>query len=423
MKITMPKLPGKTLLSAILLSSVTCLQTAHAQSVRTSIQTARVGPGGTLVVDRKANDPGTPVGVSVVSYPNGGPSNTGTGAAVGGSGAAGTRGKVAKTEEKKEPEIWLLTYFRQRYPTRIEINEKGETVEVQLPDPMLVAQLHIALSTDGRHWTSLNDNKPIWSQRMRDPFLHRGVDGTWRLVGTGGRAVNPDDRQFGPTMLYCTSKDLLTWRTETSPQPMRDVKDENGNLVRNIWAPEFFYDDASKEYTVFWSSTFEDAGWKKSRLWYAKTTDWKNFTPAKVLFAPPYSVIDGTMTKHNGTYYLVHKEEMFGAQYGERRGIRVATAKNIEGPYTVYEGPLNKGQIAPTITEGPSVMPDPTKPGWLLLYDYPMVDKYGISSSPDLLNWKIETDISMPPDARHGSVSKITKAEAEALQKAYPNSK
>jgi len=28
---------------------------------------------------------------------------------------------------------WMLTYFRQRYPTRIEINAKGETVEVPCP--------------------------------------------------------------------------------------------------------------------------------------------------------------------------------------------------------------------------------------------------------------------------------------------------
>ncbi|RZK98729.1 MAG: 1,4-beta-xylanase, partial [Pedobacter sp.] len=66
----------------------------------------------------------------------------------------------------------MLTYFRQRYPTRIEINAKGETIEVPLPDPMLIAKLHIALSTDGRHWTALNDNKPVWDQFVRDQFIH-----------------------------------------------------------------------------------------------------------------------------------------------------------------------------------------------------------------------------------------------------------
>lgn len=63
----------------------------------------------------------------------------------------------------KAKNVWMLTYFRQRYPTRIEIDAKGNTVEVPLPDPMLINKLHIALSTDGRHWTPLNDNKPVWS--------------------------------------------------------------------------------------------------------------------------------------------------------------------------------------------------------------------------------------------------------------------
>jgi hypothetical protein len=323
----------------------------------------------------------------------------------------------------KADSIWMLTYFRQRYPTRIEINAKGETVEVPLPNPLLVAQLHIALSTDGRHWNAINNNKPIWDQFMRDQYIHRGTDGLWRLIATGGGGGPENRKKFGPSVTYATSKDLISWKLEKYINLMKDVKDESGELVRNIWAPEFYYDDATKEYTIFWSSSFKDAGWKESRLWYCQTKDWENFSPAKVLFAPPYSAIDGTMTKHKGVYYLFHKEEEFGVKTGERRGIRLATSKHIEGPYKIYEGPLNKGQIAPTITEGPSVMKDPVKQGWLLLYDYPMVDQYGISSSPDLLNWKIEKDVSMPEDARHGSVSKITAAEASALLKAFPNTK
>jgi len=328
----------------------------------------------------------------------------------------------AQTTKEKE-KTWMLSYFRQRYPTRIEINDRGETVEVPLPDPMLVAQLHIALSADGRHWVPLNDNKPIWERHMRDQFIQRGVDGLWRLIATGGDGNAEARKNFGPTCTYATSKDLIHWQFEQSLHLMKDVRDESGALVRNIWAPEYFYDETTKEYTLLWSSTFKDAGWKESKLWYCKTTDWKSFTTAKVLFAPPYSVIDGTLIKHKNLYYLFHKEEEFGARTGERRGIRLATSNNIEGPYKIYEGPLNKGQIAPVITEGPSVMKDPVKPGWLLLYDYPMADDFGISSSPDLFHWTIEKDVIMPPDARHGSVVQLTAEEAKALRKAFPNNK
>jgi hypothetical protein len=328
-------------------------------------------------------------------------------------------------QSKKNTDVWMLTYFRQRYPTRIEIDATtGKTIEVPLPNPFAVEQLHIALSTDGRHWEPINNNKPIWDQRVRDQFIRRGPDGLWRLVATGGGRAAPDRKQFGPSCIYATSKDLIHWQFESYLPLMKDVKDESGAMVRNIWAPEYYYDDATKEYTLLWSSTFKSEGWQESRLWYCKTTDWKTFTLAKVFLAPGYSVIDGTLIKHAGTYYLFHKEEEFSPRTGERRGIRVATSKNLEGPYTVYDGPLNKGQIAPTITEGPSVMADPIKPkGWLLFYDYPMADNYGISSSPDLLHWTIEKDVTLPPNARHGSLSKITPDEAKALQSAYPNSK
>ena len=86
----------------------------------------------------------------------------------------------------KDQTIWMLTYFRQRYPTRVEIDAQGKVIEIPLPDPMQVEQLHISLSIDGRHWTPINDNNPVWDQRMRDPYIGKGTDGIWRLLGTGG---------------------------------------------------------------------------------------------------------------------------------------------------------------------------------------------------------------------------------------------
>ena len=323
-------------------------------------------------------------------------------------------------ETKKNKNVWMLTYFRQRYPTRIEIDAKGNTVEVPLPDPMLIAKLHIALSADGRHWTPLNDNKPVWDQRIRDPYVRRAPDGLWRILSTGGGRDN-DPKKVGPSCLYATSRDLVHWQVEGSLPLMKGVRSDSGTFAGNIWAPEWFYDGKSKEYIILWSSSFKDAGWKESRLWYCKTRDWKTFTPAKVLFAPPYSAIDGTLFAHKGTYYLFHKEEEFGVKTGERRAIRVATSKNLEGPYSIVEGFLNKGQIVPVITEGPTVVKDPIKPGWLLLYDYCMTNRFGASFSPDLIRWTVEEDVSFPPEARHGCISQLTPEEARALTEAYPN--
>ncbi|QMW04226.1 glycoside hydrolase family 43 protein [Spirosoma foliorum] len=323
------------------------------------------------------------------------------------------------TIEKDKP-VWMLTYFRQRYPTRIEIDAKGNTVEVPLPDPMLINKLHIALSTDGRHWTPLNDNKPVWEHHVRDPYVRRGPDGLWRILSTGGGNRN-DREKVGPSCLYITSTDLIHWQVEGSLPLMKDVRSESGAFAGNIWAPEWFYDDKTKEYVLFWSSSFKDAGWKESRLWSCRTRDWKTFTPASVFFNPPYSVIDGTLLKQNGTYYLFHKEEEFGAKTGERRAIRVATSKNLEGPYSPVNGPLNQGQIVPVITEGPTVLKDPLQKSWLLFYDYCMTNRFGVSSSPDLIHWRVEENVNFPPDARHGCVSLLTAAEAQTLLNTYPS--
>lgn len=327
-------------------------------------------------------------------------------------------GETPAAEETK-PEVLALAYFRQRYPTRVEIDAGGKIREVPLADPMSVEKLHLALSTDGRRWKPLADNRPIWDQRLRDPFIQRAPDGVWHLMGTGRAAGDPRGERR-PVCLHATSRDLITWDTVESLPLMDGVTGPDGKKPRNIWAPEWFLDHKTGEFFLLWSSSFEDAGWKDSRLWCCRTRDWKSFTPAKVLFDPDYSVIDGTLMENNGVYHLFHKEEEFGERAGERRAIRLATSRHIEGPYRIHDGPLNRGQIAPTITEGCSVTPDPLKPGWLLFYDYCMTNRFGLSTSPDLLRWKIEEGAVFPPDARHGSVFGLGAAAAARLEARFP---
>ncbi|MCW1915163.1 glycoside hydrolase family 43 protein [Luteolibacter sp. GHJ8] len=325
---------------------------------------------------------------------------------------------AAVTPASGEDGAWVMAYFRQRYEGRVEIDAQGKEHQVPLPDPMAVERLHLAISEDGSTWKPLNENKPVWEQRLRDPFVKKGKDGLWHLMGTGGgRQRKAED---GPVCLHAVSKDLLKWDLVEALPLMKGVKDEQGRPARNIWAPEWFADERSGETVLIWSSSFEDAGWKKSRLWYSRTKDWKEFSPAKVLFTPPYSVIDGNLLEKDGKYYLFHKEEEFSRETGERRAIRVAVADALEGPYTIHEGPLNKGQIVPVITEGPSIMPDPKGKGWLLLYDYCMTNRFGLSASDNLFDWKVEESASFPADARHGSALRVTAEEQEGLKKAFP---
>ncbi len=308
--------------------------------------------------------------------------------------------------------IQILAYFGQHYGGRVEIDEAGREHLVELREPMEREHLHLAWSRDGRHFEALNGNRPTWPQQwLRDPFVNRGADGRFHLVATGPR----DEDGVQRSCVYAVSSDLISWEARSLPL-MRSVPQ-----AQNVWAPEWFYDARSEEYLLIWSSSFRETGWKESRLWSCRTRDWTTFSAPQVFFEPPYSVIDGTLVEHSGTYFLFHKEEEFGAQKGERRAIRLATSNSPDGLYSIVEGPLNRGQIVPIITEGPSVLSDPQGEGWLLLYDFCMADGYGVSHSSDLFHWRElpADEVAFPLAARHGAAFSISEDEFAALQKAF----
>lgn len=281
----------------------------------------------------------------------------------------------------------LFAYFRQRYEGRVEIGADGEPFQVLDPRGAYADErLHLAVSEDGRHFTPLNGGEPVWDRWLRDPFLDRDPQGVWHLVGT--------TRAKG-CILHATSTDLKNWEGE-------DVPILGGLGANNLWAPEWVWDEETQEFFVFWSSSFEREGWMNSRLYWSRTRDWKSFTEPELMFAPPYSVIDGSLLRHDGRWYLFHKEEEFGPATGERRAIRVAVGERLEGPFETVGEPISS-----TITEGPCVARDPQGEGWLLYYDYCMADDYGLAWSNDLLNWTPVEDIAFPEGARHGSVSVI----------------
>jgi hypothetical protein len=132
-----------------------------------------------------------------------------------------------------------------------------------------------------------------------------------------------------------------------------------------------------------------------------------------VLFDPGYTVIDSTIVAHEGVFYLLFKDERFGYEHGEHRHIKVATSPALDGPYTVVTG-----AVTPSITEGPAVLRRPDANGWYLLYDHCMDDRYGLSASDDLLYWEI-VGSEFPPNARHGSVVRVSETELSALLRQF----
>lgn len=310
---------------------------------------------------------------------------------------------------------WIFAYFRQIYDGKVDVTPEGVIVIPLTDERLRVESLHLAFSRDGRHWTALNDNRPVWpdpptAHPVRDPFIARGPDGWFHLVATGGDAARH--------LLYCRSRDLIDWEPARSLPVMEPV-----TTVRNVWAPEWVWDPEQRNYFVFWSSSSGEHGWDDSRIWCARTEDWETFTPPRLLFDPGFTVIDATIVAHDNRFFLFFKDERFGCHHaetscpsGEHRFLQVAAAPALEGPYAIVTP-----AITPSITEGPAVFrPDPAGP-WLLLCDHCMDNRYGAFASDDLLQWREIADAAFPPNVRHGSVFAVTEAELSALQRRYPS--
>ncbi len=298
--------------------------------------------------------------------------------------------------------VWMLAYFRQVYGGRVEVSATGETYVVPLTDVEIRSEfLHLAWSRDGLHWTPLNGNQPILpnpqnTRVTRDPFVRRGPDGVFHLLATGGLA--PTD------IFYARSTNLINWDDQRAV-PLAAHLDR----AVNAWAPEWVWDEARNEFFVFWSSSFGQHGWDDSRIWHCRTPDFRTFSAPRLLFDPGYTVIDATLVPFDGLWYMIYKDERFGAIHGEHRFLKVATAPTLDGPYT----PRTEN-VTPSLIEGPAVFWADGR--WLMVYDWCMADNYGASESSDLLTWQPIEDVSFPAHARHGSVFAVTETELAHLR-------
>jgi len=304
---------------------------------------------------------------------------------------------------------WLFVYFRQIYGERVEIAPDGSTYTVPITDrPYRAESLHYAYSRDARVWTPLNGNFPVLENiagkyKIRDPFIRRGPDGVYRMLATGG--------DNGREILYASSEDLINW---TDQRTIPIMAAQPGAV--SAWAPEFYYDEQKGNYLVFWSSSFGKEGWDHSRIWSARTTDFREFSDPSMLFDPGYTIIDATITESAGVYYMLYKDERFGHEHGEHRYMKVATASALGGPYTV----VDDQPVTPTLTEGPSLIYLESSEEWQLSYDHCMANGYGASVSKDLLTWSEVTVCEFPADARHGTILKISGETLGTLLRAFP---
>ena len=174
----------------------------------------------------------------------------------------------------------------------------------------------------------------------------------------------------------------------------------------NVWAPDIFYENETKEFYIVWASTvpfkFEkgiEDEYNNHRLYYTKTKDFVNFTKAELLYDPGFSSIDATIVKrgHND-YVLVFKDNTRNA-----RNILAAFGKTPAGPFS-----NSTERFTEMYTEGPTVM----KVGndWLIYFDAYRKKTYEAAATKDFKQFtSIAEKIQVPTGHKHGTIVKVHK--------------
>ena len=265
--------------------------------------------------------------------------------------------------------------------------------------------LHLAYSMDGYTWKALKNDQSFLTptagkdKLMRDPCIIRGADGKFHMVWT----VSWNEQSIG----YASSEDLIHWSAQKDLPVMAQ---EPG--TRNCWAPEITYDPKNKTYMIYWATTIpgrfkagEGTGDDQynHRMYYVTTKDFKQFSPAKLLYDHGFNVIDATIVPDGREYIMFLKDE---TRTPPQKNIRISTSKQLTGPYSKPSAPITGDYWA----EGPTVLKMGKK--WLVYFDKYREHKYGAIESSDGKSWTDVTDkISLPKGLRHGSIFIVTKDE------------
>lgn len=264
--------------------------------------------------------------------------------------------------------------------------------------------LRFLYSYDGYHWDSVPGVflKPETGRQkvMRDPSMVKGPDGIFHLVWT---CSWNNDLGFG----YASSKDLIHW----SAQKHIPVMEHDTSTV-NVWAPELFYEDSTGEYYIVWASTvpfkfekgIEDER-NNHRLYYTKTKDFVDFTPAELFYDPGFSSIDAVIVKRAPSDYIL----VFKDNTRPSRNILAAFGKTATGTY----GNMTD-RFTEMFTEGPSV----AKVGdeWLIYFDSYRNKTYNAVATKDFRTFTDVSDkISIPQGHKHGTILKVPESILKGL--------
>lgn len=284
-------------------------------------------------------------------------------------------------------------------------------------------QLRFAVSADAVNWTALNNNQPIIPSKdisgtggIRDPHILRGEKAhTYYMVATDMFTVkNGWDSNPGIILLF--SKDLINWQHSVIDLAKLYPKKFTG--VKWVWAPQTIYDPKAKKYLVYFTVRYKDDAKLDFYAAYAN----KDFTgfeqEPQLMFSPKYGAIDGDIIYKDGTYHFFSKGNTKDSTGKEiRNGIKQATSKSLQGPWTEYDDYLDAYSAKHVNVEGSSVFKLNNADEYILMYDLYSSHRYEFQRSTDLIHFSAEPEqFTKNFNPRHGSVISITAGEARALK-------
>ena len=276
--------------------------------------------------------------------------------------------------------------------------------------------LHLAYSYDGLKWETLNNGQSFLTPElgkdklMRDPSICQAPDGTFHMVWTTG--------WWDKTIGYASSKDLINWSEQKAiPVMMHEAE------ARNSWAPELFYDDATKTYYIYWAttipgrhkevSTSESEKGLNHRMYFITTKDFNTFSETKMFFNPDFSVIDAAIIKDfSGDYMMIVKNENSNPP---EKNLRVTKTSSMQSGFPIEVSEPVTGDYW---AEGPA----PLRIGeYIYVYfDKYRDHKYGAIRTKDGKNWEdVSESVSFPNGTRHGTAFKVDKTVFDNIKRNF----